>query len=218
MGKLIKKEILLAMHPTALVFLLLSAMLLIPNYPYEVIFFYTSLGVYFICLTGRENRDIPFTMLLPIRKRDVVKARFALVMGLEILQMAVAVPFAAVRQHMGIGGNVVGMDANIPLFGIAFVMLGVFHLVFFGIYYKEVQHVGKAFLVSSAVNFLYIGAAEVLVHILPFLRERMDTPEPLYLGEKILFLLAGAFLYLVMTLISYSRAVKDFEKQDIFHH
>ena len=179
MKKLIYKEIMLAMHPTAPIFLLLSA------------------------------------MLLPVRKREVVKARFALVVGLELCQMAVAVPFAAVRQHMGLPGNQVGMDANIPLFGLAFVMLGLFHLVFFGIYYQDVRKVGKAFVVSSAVIFLYIGAAETLTHILPFLRDHMDTSDPRYLGEKLIFLLAGAALYLVMTLAAFYKAVRDFEGQDL---
>lgn len=215
MRKLIYKEIMLAMHPTAPIFLLLSAMLLIPNYPYGVVFFYTSLAVFFTCLTGRENQDVPFTLLLPIRKRDVVKARFALVVGLELCQMAVAIPFAVLRQHMNIPGNAVGMDANIPLFGMAFVMLGLFHLVFFGIYYRDVRKVGKAFVASSVVIFLYIGASETLTHILPFLRDRMDTPDSMYLGQKLVFLLAGAVLYLVMTLAAYGRAVRNFEGQDI---
>lgn len=57
MKNLMRKELLLAMHPASVLFLLLSAMLLIPNYPYYVICFYTCLGTFFICLTGRENRD-----------------------------------------------------------------------------------------------------------------------------------------------------------------
>ena len=61
MKNLMRKELVLAMHPASVLFLLLSAMLLIPNYPYYVICFYTCLGTFFICLTGRENRDIEFT-------------------------------------------------------------------------------------------------------------------------------------------------------------
>lgn len=52
MKTLLQKELRLALHPTAPLFLCLSAMLLIPNYPYCVVFFYTSLAVFFICLTG----------------------------------------------------------------------------------------------------------------------------------------------------------------------
>ena len=48
MKNLMRKELLLAMHPASMLFLLLSAMLLIPNYPYYVICFYTCLGTFFI--------------------------------------------------------------------------------------------------------------------------------------------------------------------------
>ena len=46
MKNLMRKELLLAMHPASMLFLLLSAMLLIPNYPYYVICFYTCLGTF----------------------------------------------------------------------------------------------------------------------------------------------------------------------------
>ena len=36
MKNLMRKELVLAMHPASVLFLLLSAMLLIPNYPYYV--------------------------------------------------------------------------------------------------------------------------------------------------------------------------------------
>ena len=87
MKSLLKKEFTLSMHPTGILFLGLSAMLLIPNYPYLVSFFYTGLAVFFICLNGRENGDIPFMMLLPVAKRDLVRARFMTVVALQIAQI-----------------------------------------------------------------------------------------------------------------------------------
>ena len=50
MKELLKKEFTLALHPTGWLFLGLSAMVLIPNYPYYVIFFYTGLALFFTCL------------------------------------------------------------------------------------------------------------------------------------------------------------------------
>ena len=58
MKNLLYKELRLALHPTAILFLFLSAMLLIPGYPYYVVFFYTCLGIFCICRNGRESRDI----------------------------------------------------------------------------------------------------------------------------------------------------------------
>ncbi len=215
MGKLMKKELKLAMHPTAPMFLALSAMLLIPNYPYYVIFFYTSLAVFFICLTGRENHDIFFTMLLPVSKKDVVKARFFMVILLEMLQLLIGIPFAMIRQSMTLPHNAVGMEANIALFGFAFVMLGLFNLVFFGMYYRNVDKVGKAFGVSGVVSFLYIGVVEALAHVVPFLRDKMDTFDDQFVMEKLVVLLTGFLVYIILTAIAYQRAVKHFEVQDL---
>ena len=47
---------------------------------------------FFICLTGRENRDIEFTALLPVRKTDLVRARVFTVMLMQLAQLVIAVP------------------------------------------------------------------------------------------------------------------------------
>lgn len=215
MKALLQKELRLSLHPTAPIFLLLSAMLLIPNYPYYVVFFYTSLAVFFICLTGRENHDVFYSALLPIEKTDVVKARFATVVLLELLQILLAVPFAVLRQRIMAAPNQAGMDANIALFGIAFLLLGLFNLVFFRIYYQDVQQVGKAFLISGVVTFVGIGLAETLDHVLPFFRDQLDTPDPQFLPQKLVVLAAGIGLFCLLTGLSYRRAKRDFQAQDL---
>ena len=215
MKKLLKKEIVLSMHPTALIFLALSAMLVIPNYPYYVTFFYTGLAVFFTCLNGRENNDVYYTLLLPVSKRSAVKARFTIVVLLEMLQMLLALPFAILRQNMDMPGNQAGMDANIALFGLSFILLGIFNLVFFGVYYRDVTKVGKAFALSSTAVFVYIAVAESCSFAVPFFRDRLDTPDTEYVGYKLIVLGVGITIYIVLTLLAFKRAARSFEKQDI---
>ncbi|MCH5285868.1 MAG: ABC-2 transporter permease [Christensenellaceae bacterium] len=215
MGKLLKKELRLALHPTAPIFLLLSTMLLIPNYPYLVIFFYTGLAVFFTCLTGRENHDVDFTLLLPVAKRDVVRARMLLVALLEIAQLLVAVPFAWMRQVLIQAPNAAGMDANVALMAFALVQMGLFNAVFFRVYYKDVRKVGTSFLWSSAVTFLYIMVVEATAHAVPFVRDALDTPDPAHMAEKLSMLLIGAALFTLMTWLTCRRAQGHFEEQDL---
>ena len=68
LSKLLYKEFKLALHPAAVLFLLLSSMMLIPNYPMYVLFFYNTLGIFFICLSGRENHDLAYSLSLPTRR------------------------------------------------------------------------------------------------------------------------------------------------------
>ena len=112
MKTLLYKEFRLASHPTTFLFPLLSAMLLIPNYPYYVVFFYTTLGIFFVCLSGRENHDIFYTMLLPVEKRSLVRARMLFAVCMEAVQLVLAVPFAlegtcpALPLRCAVGSNV----------------------------------------------------------------------------------------------------------------
>ncbi len=212
---LLKKEIRLAMHPTAPAFLLLSAMLLIPNYPYYVVFFYTGLAVFFTCQSGRENQDVLYTLLLPVRRRDAVKARFSMVILQEAAQMLIAAAFALLRNHLISAPNEAGMDANLSLFALALGMLGVFHIVFFPMYYGDVQKVGRAFLWGSGAVFAYIFLAEAAAHAVPFVRDVLDTPDPTYLGLKLIVLALGAAAYLLLTAAAYTSAVRRFVRQNL---
>ncbi len=215
MRNMLRKEFKLAMHPIAIIFLSFSAMLLIPNYPYYVAFFYLGLAVFFTCLNGRENYDILYSISLPVRKKDIVKARFLFVIILQLSQIALAIPFAILRQNLPVPCNQVGMEANIAFFGLSFVLFGIFNLVFFRIYYKDVNKVGKAFLISSIVVFLYIMVVESCTHILFFAKNYLDTKDTYYLKEKLIVLVVGMLIYSITTLIAYRKSVKDFEALDL---
>ena len=193
MKNLMRKELLLAMHPASVLFLLLSAMLLIPNYPYYVICFYTCLGTFFICLTGRENRDIEFTALLPVRKTDLVRARVFTVMLMQLAQLVIAVPFAVFSSRVS-AENLVGMDANTAFFGFALVLYGVFNLVFFRNYYRAPGKVGKAFGWGCGALTLCMVVFEACAHTVPFVRDRCKNSGPSGKNEgKCSAGLSGAF-------------------------
>ena len=98
---LFKKEWKLVMMPVPLLFLLLSGLVLIPNYPYYVTFFYTTLGIFLMMQSARENRDLYYMALLPITKREMVKARFSLVLTIEVMQVLACVRSCSSGQAMG---------------------------------------------------------------------------------------------------------------------
>ena len=200
MSKLLKKEFLLSMHPITPLMLALSAMVMIPNYPYAVMFFYMTLAAFFTCMLGRENHDVIYTMTLPVAKSDIVKARISFVVISELLQMLLLVPFSLLRQFLNPMKNEAGMDANIVLFAEGFLLFGIFNLLFFYSYYKNVDKVGISFVKASVVFFILVVIDAVATHAIPFVQNCLDTPDPEYLEYKLIALGAGIVLYLFMTI------------------
>ena len=100
MKLLMKKEWKLTVTPVPLLFLLLSALVLVPSYPYYVTFFYNALGIFLMLQAARENRDVYYMALLPLTKRDLVRARFSTIVTLQLLQALVCVPFMLLRRSL----------------------------------------------------------------------------------------------------------------------
>ncbi len=137
MKLLMKKEWKLVVTPVPLLFLLLSALVLVPSYPYYVTFFYNALGIFLMLQAARENRDVYYMALLPVTKRDVVRARFSTIVTLQLLQALVCVPFMLLRRGYAQINNPVGIEANLAFLGFGFVLMGLFDLVFLPMHYKK---------------------------------------------------------------------------------
>ena len=213
--KLLKKEFKLCLHPTGPLFLMLCTMILIPNYPYAVSFFYVTLGVFFICLTGRENHDAAFTVALPVTRKQIVQGRILMVCCLEMLDLLAVGLMLWVKSLIGYTPNQAGMDANIALLGEGFIVFGLFNLLFFPNWYRNINKVGVPFLLASAAVFVYIVLAIVSTYAIPFVRDCLDTQDPAFLKEKLLFIAAALLLFLCAMWLSMKASVKRFERVDL---
>ncbi|MDO4973872.1 MAG: ABC-2 transporter permease [Eubacteriales bacterium] len=215
LGKLLKKEWTLCMHPAAWIMLGLAVLILIPNYPYTVSFFYMTLGLFFICMSARENHDVTFTLTLPVEKRAVVTARICFAVELELLSLLLAGGMIIVHRALISTANGAGMEANVALLGEGFLLYGVFHLIFFPAHFKDVSRVGTPFVLASAALFALITADVVLSYALPFWRDVLDTPDPANLGAKLVFLLICIVFYALATLLALRRSQHHFLQLDI---
>jgi len=212
---LLYKEFKLSVQPLNYLFLATAAMLLIPSYPYEVAFFYQTMGIFFIFMLGNTNNDLFFTALLPVRKRDTVRARFITVIILELLQMVASIPFALLKSRLNIAPNMAGVEANLALFGVAFVMYGVFNLIFLPMFYKTGYKAGMPFLVSGLVMGLVVVVTEVAINLVPGWKIALDSIEPAYLPQRLLALAGGLMIFVVLTLLAYKLSVRRFERLDL---
>ena len=165
MKALLYKQFRLVCHPMTLIFCLFDIMVLIPNYPYTVIFFYVMLGLFFTFLNIREQKDIYYSALLPVPKRDTVKAGCAFVVIIEVLSLVVLIPCSLLAVHLQPGkDNLVGLDPNLALLAAGFLLYAVFNGVFLPSFYANGYKVGIAFINAVIPTTLAMGALEALPH------------------------------------------------------
>ena len=165
MKTLLYKQLRLVCHPMTPVFCLFGAMLLIPNYPYSVTFFYVTLGLFFTFLNMRAQKDIYYSALLPVPKRDTVKAGCLFTVLIEMLSLVLLVPFSVLAVQLQPGkDNLVGLDPNLALLAAGFLLYAVFNGVFLPSFYANGYKVGIAFIKAVIPTTLAMGALEALPH------------------------------------------------------
>lgn len=214
MKTLLYKQLRLVCHPMTPVFCLFGVMVLIPNYPYTLLFFYVMLGLFFTFLNMREQRDLHYTVLLPVPKRDAVRVGCLFTAVVELLSLAVLVPcvLLAVRlqpeKH-----NLVGLNPNLALFAAGFLLYAVFNGVFLPSFYANGYKVGTAFIKAIAPAALAMLVCEALPH-LPALTwiDALDTAAQV----RMMPLLAGSIvIYAGCTLLAVRAAERAYERLDM---
>ncbi len=215
---LLKKEFALSLHATCILFLAFAAFVFIPNYPYEVMFFFSGLSVFFVCISARENQDAPFSCTLPVPKRAVACARilFCAVFQVALLILAgiaVAIKESCFSPEAQI--NMAGSVANLAFLGHGGLLLGLFNLIFFPWYFRDPTKVGLPFLVAAAVQFLVIACLTVLRFAAPVYSDLLLSVDPANLGVKAIFFCVGIAFYFGATALSCYLSAKRFEKTDL---
>lgn len=213
MRPLLYKELRLAAHPTLYLFLWMGALLLVPAYPYGVVFFFGMLALFFTFQFSRENRDGEYTVLLPLRKADVVKGKCLLAGFVQLGLLLLSVPFALMGPWVHPQGNPVGLEANVAYYGFGLLIFAVFNGVFFPQFYRTGYRVERAFLLAVIPAGLCIVAMEALAHV-PALAW-LDGVEPADLVRQLPLLLVGAAVYGVGMVCTYRTAARRFEGVDL---
>ncbi|MGI6010329.1 MAG: ABC-2 transporter permease [Ruminococcus sp.] len=211
--KMLYKELFLAAHPTSIVFSFLGCLVIVPAYPYTVIFMFGCLAPYFSLLYTRETNDAWYTAILPVAKKEIIKGKCQMVLFLQVFQLAVSIPCVILRRILEIQNNPVGIDATIAWYGFGLMIYGAFDLVFFPAYYRNGYKAGKAFIIASVPMLLLMIAVEGAVRF-PSL-SWLDSYAVPDLMRQIPILVLGILCYTLVLFWAYRISVRFFQKVDL---
>lgn len=215
MTNLLYKEFKLVIHPLYHLIPLFGALVLIPTWVYFVaLMYFLFIAIPNIFVNAKAQNDTGFSVLLPVRKNDVVKARVLSMATLEVIQVAVAAVFVAISLTYYRQGNFF-IDANIAYLGCALVMYGVFNLVFFPLFYRTAHKVGVPLMIALVASFLFSTIIELLVVLSPAAANVLDGRTPDALMRQIPVLAAGMAVFAFLTWLGFHFSAKNFEKVDL---
>ena len=217
MTRLLNKEFRLAASPLSWIFLTAAAMTLLPGYPILMGAFFICLGIFQSFQNAREANDVLYTVLLPIRKQDFVRAKYAFACCIQLIGFVLMAALTALRMTVLSGGKAyVGnalMNAS-PLF-LAFVLLifAAFNLCFIGGFFRTAYKFGMPFLSFGIATLVLIFIGEAL-HFFPGLGF-FNTTTGERLGLQFALLAVAAVLYALGTVLSCRASMARFETIDL---
>ena len=216
MNRLLTKELKLFAAPLTYFFLAFSLMTLIPGYPILMGAFFICFGLFQSFQTGRETNDVLYTVLLPIKKSDAVKARYEFVALIELAGFVLMAILTALRMTVLSDAAVYVqnplMSAN-PVF-LAFVLIiyAAFNLIFVRQFYKTAYKIGKPFVIFIVAALVLTGTAEAL-HYIPQLAF-LNAVSGEGVAINYIILAAAALIYVLVTYLSYKASCRSFESVD----
>ena len=216
MKELLYKERKLAASPLSYFFVLFALMTLIPGYPILVGALFVCLGLFYSFQNARECGDILYTVLLPVKKTDAVRAKYAFCCRLQLLSLALMAALTALRMTLLADKSIytenVMMPANPAFLGFALLIFAAFNTVFLGGFFKTAYGIGKPFIAFIAAALLLVGVGETLHHLPPLAVLKGTDLRSLLI--QCIVLAAGAALYALLTASSQKKSVRRFEALD----
>jgi len=215
MRNLLYKEFRMGIHPAFYLMFLTNLLLLIPNWVFTVAMSYLLWVVVPNIFTAiAANNDTFFSVLMPVKKRDVVKTKLLTVVFLELLNIVIAIPFAVVNRMMYRGG--LGMlEPNPAFFGFVLIMYALFNLCFITGFYKTAYKMAFPIMVAIIVSLLFA----LFIQFMPFISTQFNTMFNLRTTESLMWqigmLIIGIVVFIGVNILTFKISAERFEKLDL---
>ena len=217
MKHLIVKELKMATPLLTYLFLSFTLMTFIPGYPILCGAFFACFGIFQGYQYSREAGDMAYSVVLPVKKTDLVKAKFVTACLLQMVALMLFTLFTLFRMTFlataGVYVENALMGANFVFLGYVLLIFAIFNWVFIGGFFKTAYNIGKPFVHFLIVGFFVILVAEVFHH-LPGMAW-LNTLDYSDMDRQVIVFACGVGLYVGITMLSCRTAQKRFAQIDL---
>ncbi|WP_442603285.1 ABC-2 transporter permease [Paenibacillus sp. KN14-4R] len=217
MYNLLIKDLKLGVNPLFFVFpFLMGALMLIPGWLYMIVvmyFFWVSAPNLFAQFRGAN--DLLFTSMMPVTKKDIVKARVSVFVILELMHIVIAMIYGLFTIHLYPNVTYHFFAPYMGFWGLCFVMFAIYNIILIPMFYKTAYKYGAAQLVSIAAAMLFAGVAQWVGIENSYVSDIFNGSGADNTTLQISILIAGIVIFAAFTMIAYRIGVKRFLKVEI---
>ncbi|WNS43876.1 ABC-2 transporter permease [Paenibacillus sp. MMS20-IR301] len=195
---------------------LTGALMLIPAWLYFLVILYFCFITVPNMFGGyKSQNDLLFTSMLPVTKKDIVKARVWFIVILELMHIVTAIIYGMISVRLYPNLTYFFFGPSFGFWGLCFVMMAIFNIILIPMYYKTAYKYGAATVAATTAAVLFAGGAEWLgiqnsfVHDL-FKGDGLDRP-----GIQLAIFAGGILIFAIFTSIAYYVANKRFERVEM---
>ncbi|WP_080837934.1 ABC-2 transporter permease [Cohnella massiliensis] len=217
MYSLLMKELKLGVNPFFYVLpLLTGALMLIPGWLYFLVILYFCFITVPNMLGGyKSQNDLMFTSMLPVSKKDIVKARVSFIVILELLHLVIAAIYGMISVRLYPNLTYLFFSPSFGFWGLCFVMLAIFNIILIPMYFKTAYKYGAPTIASTLAALLFAGSAEWIGIQNSYVFELFKGTGADRIAIHALILAAGIAIFAIATIIAYHIAYKRFLKVEL---
>lgn len=217
MYNLLMKEIKLGVNPFFYVLpFLTGALMLIPGWLYFIVILYFCFLTVPNMFGGyKSQNDLMFTTMMPVTKKDMVKAKVSFIVILELLHVVAAIIYGLVTVRLYPNLTYYFFAPSFGFWGLCFVMLAIFNIIFIPMYYKTAYKYGAASIASTTAAILFAGGAEWLGIQNSYVSDLFKGAGTENVAIHLSILITGIVIFAIFTIIAYHIANKRFEKVEM---
>lgn len=217
MYNLVIKDLKLGVNPWFFVLpLFTGALMFIPGWVYFLV------PLYFCFITVpntfggfKSQNDLMFSTMMPVTKKDIVKARITVIVILELMHLFVAMIFSVFTLRLYPHMIYYFFAPHLGFWGLCFIMLAIFNIVLLSMYYKTAYKYGAATTASTTAAILFAGVAQWVGIQSPWVNDIFYGSGVDNTALQLSILILGIVIFIAFTLIAYRIAVRRFLKVEI---
>jgi hypothetical protein len=217
MYNLLRKDLKLGVHPMFLIMpLLTGALMLVPAWIYFLVLLYFCWITIPNMFGGfKAQNDLMFTAMMPVSKKDMVKARVSVLVLLELLHIGIAMLYGLITTRLYPNLDYYFFKPSPGFWGLCFVMLAIFNLIFIPMYYKTAYKFGSAATVSITAAMLFALAAQWVGIQNTKMADIFNVTVGDHMALHSSILIAGIAIFIAFAWMAYRMAVTRFLKVEI---